>query len=214
MEGAPTENRRWYQSSSFWTGPFIWITGLVVGIIIGVGWYILGGFPRDHDKYGTVAVPGLVTIDLPEGDVRLNFENDAFRSGDSTHIEDQPDGLDVRVISATAGDEVEVEDVPSWIFSSTVEDRGHEPYAKIDVPEAGSYVVQATDSASGGFEAPPPKGSAADDQGPEITIGQSPWTPLDSKVLGAVLAGLAVISVLLLLMLPFTLMRRRSGESS
>jgi len=33
--------------------------------------------------------------------------------------------------------------VPSWIFSSTSGDRGHEPYGKVDVPQAGNYAVSA-----------------------------------------------------------------------
>jgi hypothetical protein len=45
------------------------LLGVVVGGVLAVGWYILGGFPRDHDKYGEVAVPGTTVIALPEGDV-------------------------------------------------------------------------------------------------------------------------------------------------
>lgn len=205
-----SEDRPRYRSPSFWTGPFLWILGLVLGVGIGVGWYILGGFPGDHDEYGTVPVPGLARLDLPEGDVRINFENDAYRSGDSTILEDQPEGLDVRVISVAGGDELAVEDVPSWLFSSTVEDRGHEPWGKVDVPEAGDYVVQTTDAASGGFKAAPPKGAVADNAGPEITLGKKPWTPLGSKFLGAVLAGLAILAVILLFSLPFRLIGRSS----
>jgi hypothetical protein len=210
--GIPSEGsgQRWYQSSSFWLGPFMLILALVVGAVIGVGWYILGGFPRDHDAYATVPVPGLATVNLPEGDVRINFENDAHQSGDSTILEDQPEGLDVRVVPAEGGDELEIEDVPSWIFASTSGDRGHEPYAKIDVPEAGEYVVQAADEASGGFNAPPPQGAVADDAGPEIALGKSPWTPLDSRFLGAVLAGLAVVLIVLLFTLPFRFFIKRS----
>jgi hypothetical protein len=202
-------DKRWYQSSSFWLGPFMWATSVLVGVVIGIGWYVLGGFPRDHDAYGAVPVPGQATFELPKEEVRLYFENEAVRSGDSTSISDQPQGLDVRITSA-GGEEVEVEDVPSWIFSATGDDRGHEPYGKADLPESGEYAIAATDDASGGFKQLPPN-AVADDAGPEITVGRSAWNPLDSKFLGAVLAGLAVVLVLALFTLPFRFVGRSSG---
>jgi hypothetical protein len=92
--GPASRDRPFYQRASFWTGPFMLLLGVVVGGVLAVGWYILGGFPRDHDKYGEVAVPGTTVIALPEGDVRLNFENHATRSGDSTTLpSDGPAGL-------------------------------------------------------------------------------------------------------------------------
>jgi hypothetical protein len=203
------ERQPFYKRVGFWTGPFLVVVALLVAVLLAVGWNSLGGFPRDFDKYATIPVPGAQTVNLPEGDVRLNFENDAFRSGDSSHLEDQPEGLDVRVISATTGDEAEVEDVPSWIFSSVSDDRGHEPWGKVEIPEAGDYTIQATDDASGGFGSKPPP-AQADDAGPEIAVGQSPWTPGGSVMLGAILCGVAVFTVILLLFgLPFWIAFRK-----
>ncbi|HEU4979892.1 MAG TPA: hypothetical protein VFT14_01670, partial [Solirubrobacterales bacterium] len=95
MEGIDTgrpagANQPFYTRASFWVGPFMWILGAVVATALAIGWYVLGGFPRDHDRYGEVAVPGTAVLALPEGDVRINFENGAHRSGDSTILEDQP----------------------------------------------------------------------------------------------------------------------------
>ena len=202
--------KRWYQSSSFWLGPFMWITSLLVGVVIGIGWYVLGGFPRDHEAYGAVPIPGAAAINLPGEEVRLYFEGNAHRSGDSTILDDPPEGLDVRITPTGGGDPLETEDVPSWLFSSTTNDRGHEPYAKVEIPEEGEYVVVATDEATGGFNKVPP-GAAADNSGPEITLGERPWNPLDSKFLGAVLAGLAVVIVLMLFTLPFRFIGRSGG---
>jgi hypothetical protein len=198
-----------YQRPSFWLGPFTWGLGLIIAVGLGIGWYVLGGFPRDHDKYGEVAVPGQAAFSLPEGDVRLNFENHATRSGDSTHLDDQPSGLDVAVTPAAGGAALAIDDVPSWLFSSTSGDRGHEPYGKVDVPSAGDYFVRATDD-SGRV-----KGAAAADadrptvdDGPAISVGQSPWTPGGSKLLGAILCGVVVMALVLAFTLPFRLFMR------
>ncbi len=208
-EGPATADKPFYQRASFWLGPFTWGLGLVVAVVLGIGWYVLGGFPRDHDKFGEVTVPGTAVLTLPEGDVRLNFENHATQSGDSTTIDDRPPGLAVRVISVGGGDELDVDDVPRWV-SSTSGDRGHEPWAKIDVPEAGDYFVVASTE---GIPLTPPAESAPSaaaeppsvDSGAAISVGESPWTPLGSRVLGAILCVVVVMLGVLLLTLPFRL---------
>jgi hypothetical protein len=208
--GPATPEKPFYQRASFWTGPFTIGLGLLLAVGLGIVWHELGGFPRDHDRYGEVAVPGEAALALPEGDVRLNFENNAHRSGDSTIIDDQPPGLEVRVTPAAGGDELAVDDVPSWLFGSTSGDRGHEPLAKIDVPSAGDYLVATTADGLGPLQ-PPAAGAAPApepptvDSGPAISVGQSPWTPLDSKLAGAILCGVVVMLGILLLTLPFRL---------
>jgi hypothetical protein len=198
------------EKGSFWTGPFLLLLGLGLGVMVAIGWYILGGFPGDQDEYGVVNVPGQVEVELPEEEVRLNHENDATRSGDTTHLSDQPEGLEVQVSAADGGEPLALEDVPSWLFSSTTDDRGHEPFRKVDVPSAGPYLIEAT------AEGLPPLGSRAlarapqaDDQGPEVTIGAAPWNPLGSKLAGAILAGVVVFILGYGLTLPFKLIGRR-----
>jgi hypothetical protein len=196
-----------YRRGSFWLGPFTWGLALLIAAALGIAWYVLGGFPRDHDKYGEVAIPGAAVLDLPSGDVRLNFENHATHTGDST-LDDRPAGLKVRVTPAAGGEPLAIDDVPSWLFSSTTGSRGHEPYGKVDVPSAGGYRVQTTDDAGGGFKPgtnkPIPDGSSPSvDEGPAISVGQSPWTPGDSKLLGAILCGVLVTALVLALTLPF-----------
>jgi len=196
-----------YQRGSFWLGPFAWGLGLLVAVGLGAAWYVLGGFPRDHDKYGEVSVPGQAILSLPSGDVRLNFENSAHHSGDSTTLDDRPAGLDVKVTAGAGGEPLKIDDVPSWLFSSTSGSRGHEPYGKIDVPSAGNYLVSA--SAEGAPAPRPPKIATVAqqppsvDDGPAISVGQSPWTPGDSKILGAILCGVAVMALVLAFTLPF-----------
>jgi hypothetical protein len=196
-----------YQRGSFWLRPFVWGLALVVAVGLAIGWYVLGGFPRDHDKYGEVVVPGQAVLALPSGDVRLNFENHATHSGDSTTLDDRPAGLDVRVTPASGGAPLDIDDVPGWLFSATSGSRGHEPYGKIDVPSAGNYLVAATDDSAGAFQAPPTGAVAAQhptvDEGPAISVGQSPWTPGGSKLLGAIICGVAVMALVLGLTLPF-----------
>jgi hypothetical protein len=198
-----------YQRASFWLGPFMWGLGLLIAVGLAIGWYVLGGFPRDHDKYGELTVPGQAVLALPEGDVRINFENHATHSGDSTTLDDQPEGLAVRVTPVGGGEELAVDDVPSWLFSSTSGDRGHEPLGKIDVPADGDYLVADTATQFGDFARPAGGAAAAKppsiDDGPAISVGQSPWTPFDSKFLGAVLCFVVVMLAVLLLTLPFRL---------
>ena len=199
-------DRPFYSRASFWTGPFLWGIALLVAIGAGVVWYVLGGLPRDHEKYGAVAVPGQQLLELPEGDVRLNFEAPAVGSGDSRSIQDQPEGLAVRVTPAGGGEPLEVEDVPSWLFSAITEERGHEPFAKVDLPSEGRYRIQASANEFGGFNSPAANRDApGTDSGPEITVGSKPWNPLGSLLVGAILAGCAVGLVILLLSLPFRL---------
>ncbi len=104
-----------YQRGSFWLGPFAWGLGLVLAVGLAIGWYVLGGFPRDHDRYGEVSVPGRALLALPSGDVRLNFENHATQNGDNTSLDDRPAGLAVRVTSAAGGAPLKIDDVPSWL---------------------------------------------------------------------------------------------------
>jgi hypothetical protein len=200
-----------YQRGSFWLGPFTWGLGLLLAVGLGVAWYVIGGFPRDHDKYGEVRVPGGAVLALPAGDVRLNFENHATHSGDSTTLDDRPAGLTVRVTPTTGGAPLPIDDVPGWLFSSTSGSRGHEPYGKVDVPRAGNYFVTAFDDSVTTVPKVEPKPGdlhpspqlPSVDEGPAISVGQSPWTPGDSKLLGAILCGVAVMAVVLLFTLPF-----------
>jgi hypothetical protein len=180
----------------------------VVAVVLAIGWYQLGGFPRDHDTYGTVAVPGQQVLKLPEGDVRLNFEGDVVGADDS--LQEQPRGLAARVSPAAGGEQVEVEDVPSWIFSSVSGDRGHEPFAKVDLPSEGRYRMQASADEFGGLGSRAAKRDASGgDAGPAIGVGEKPWNPLDSLLLGAILAGLVVLLAIVLLTLPFRLIGRQ-----
>ena len=207
MEKTAAAGKPFYQRGSFWLGPFTWGIGLVVAVGLAISWYILGGFPRDHDKYGEVSVPGAARLSLPEGDVRLNFENHATHSGDSTTIDDQPPGLKVDVTPTAGGQALAIDDVPSWLFGSTSGDRGHEPFARVDVPSGGTYLVSASGT---GLPAPPEAERAkltspppSVDEAAAISVGQSPWTPGDSKLLGAILCGVAVMALILAFTLPF-----------
>jgi hypothetical protein len=75
------------------------------------------------------------------------------------------------------------------------------------VPAAGNYLVAA--SADGAPAPSPPKIATVAaqppsvDSGPAISVGQSPWTPGDSKLLGAILCGVVVMGLVLGLTLPF-----------
>jgi hypothetical protein len=170
-----------------------WVLALVVGstvviaIVVGVLWYVIGGWPRDHDRYGKVAIPGRQTLELPKGEVRLSFEGRATGGGSTRSLEDPPEGLNVRVRPLGGERRLEVESVSRSLYSVLSGDRGHEPYGKVEVPAAGRYRVQT--GARGA-------GSGA------ITAGPPLWNPAGSRVAGAVLAFIATLVALSLLELP------------
>jgi hypothetical protein len=190
-----------------------WVIALVVGstvviaLVIGVLWYVIGGWPQDHDRYGSVAIPGERAVQLPEGEVRLSFEGEATAGAQSSTLEDPPEGLEVRV-RRQRGEPLEVESVPRSLYSITSGDRGHEPYGKIETTASGRYsVVTSAEGAS-------PSG--------RITLGPELWNPAGSRVLGALMAGLGVgalmagvgvLLVLSLLGLPVLLLTRRKVEA-
>ena len=82
------------------------------------------------------------------------------------------------------------------------------------MPEAGDYFVVAStegiplapvaESAPSAAAEPP-----SVDSGPAISVGQSSWTPLGSRLLGAILCVVVVMLGVLLLTLPFRYFMRR-----
>ena len=169
---------------------------VVIAIVVGVLWYVIGGWPRDHDRYGSIAIPGKRTLVLPKGEVRFSFEGQVTGGGQTRTIEDPPEGLRVRV--SRRGRRLRVEEVSSSLYGIASGDRGHEPLAKADVPERARYRVRArADSASGGGK---------------VTVGPALWNPLDSRLVGAVGIGFAALLVLMFFELPLLFMGRlRSG---
>lgn len=145
----------------------------IVPVAFAIGWFILGGIPHDHDRYGKVLIPGKKVMQMPEGDVRVWFEGYAS-GGENSTIQDQPDGLHTTVVPAAGGPPLSFEKISSSLLSSTSNDRGWEPLGRVDLPEAGEYRVLV--SASGGAGA-----------GAFVTLGPKPWNPLGSNLLGAIL---------------------------
>jgi hypothetical protein len=170
---------------------------VVIAVVVGVVWYVIGGWPRDHDRYGSVPIPGAQTLALPEGEVRLSFEGQVSEGGPTRTLQDPPEGLEVRV-GRRGGDALEVESVSSALYTVASGDTGHEPYGKVQVPEAGRYRVRATAAGGGG----------------QITAGPELWNPLGSRVAGAVGIALAAALVLLFLELPLLLMARGRATTS
>ena len=82
------------------------------------------------------------------------------------------------------------------LYGVFVGGRGHEPFGKVEVPEAGRYRVRAIS------ETASPSG--------EITAGPELWNPGGSRVLGAVAVFFAALIVLLFLDLPFIVLAGRS----
>jgi hypothetical protein len=164
---------------------------VVIAIVLGVLWYIIGGWPRDHDRYGRVAIPGQRTLELPKGEVRLSFEGQASGGGQTRTLEDPPEGLRVRVSSRHGRRQLKVEGVSGSLYGVLSGDRGHEPFERVDIPARGRYRVQTT-----------ARGATATGS---ITAGPPLWNPLDSQVAGTVAIFVAALLVLLLFELPLVL---------
>jgi hypothetical protein len=183
-----------------WVIPVVIGSSALIAVVVAVLWYVIGGWPRDHDRYGAIPIPGQETVRLPEGEVRLSFEGGVSGGGESRTLEDPPPGLEVR-ISQFGDRRLEVESVSSSLYSITSGDRGHEPYGKTEVPAAGRYQVRTT--------------AQSGTRSGRITLGPALWNPLDSRAAGALMAGLGVLLVLLLFELPILLLiRRRSSPAS
>jgi hypothetical protein len=183
-----------------WVFPVVIGSSALIAVVVGVLWYVIGGWPRDHDRYGAVPIPGQKTVRLPEGEVRLSFAGAVSGGGESRTLEDPPPGLEVG-ISQFGDRRLEVESVSSSLYSISSGDSGHEPYGKTEVPAAGRYQVRTT-----------AQGSTASGR---ITLGPALWNPLGSPVAGALMAAAAVMLVLLLFELPLLLLiGRRSKPAS
>jgi len=169
-------------------------SSVVAAVVVGVLWYVIGGWPQDHDRYGRVPIPGKRTVGLPKGEVRLSFEGQVTGGGQSRTLEDPPEGLKVRVRSRD-GRRLKVEEVSGSLFVINIGDRGREPLAKVETPKRGRYRVRA----SAGGASP----------GGLVTAGPEFWNPLGSKAVGAVVAFLAALIVLLIFEAPLVLLGRR-----
>jgi hypothetical protein len=177
-----------------WVAPVVVTTTVVIAMALAVAWYVIGGWPRDHDRYGAVPIPGQRTLELPKGEVRLDFEGAVSGGTETRTLEDPPPGLQVGVRSR-GGRELEVEDVPGSLYGIFTGGRGHEPFGKVDVPEKGRYIMRTSAE----------RASA----GGEITAGPELWNPLGSRLLGALAVFVAALLMLFLLDLPFILLAGR-----
>lgn len=170
----------------------IWIL-LSVGFLLAGLWFFLGGLPfSDHDRYGSLAVPGTVQLELPGGDVRVFFQESGLSTDDSATV---PEGVEVSVVDQ-GGRSVAIRKsfsniggISISLFSSTIGDVGHTDYGRMDVPGAGRYAVTVTQAAAI---------AAAD---PTITFGEPPLNPFGPPIVGAsiVFAPFLLVAVVLLL---------------
>lgn len=181
-----------------WVVPVVVGSTVVLAIVLAVLWYVIGGWPRDYDRYGALAIPGQRTFGLPRGEVRLSFEGQASGGGQTRTLQDPPEGLEVGV-SSPGGRPLEVKSVSGSLYSVLSGDRGHEPYGKVDIPERGTYRLRTS-----AREVSP---------GGRITAGPPLWNPLGSPVVGALAVFVAAVLVLSLLELPLLLAAGRRSAS-
>ena len=163
------------------------IAMLVLGIaVLAAGLGI--GLPKllsgDHDEYGRIAVPpGRGTVELPEGEVIVFYEEARAISGNGAVPEPEIDwsirpagGGDPLPLDGDGGRETNVNDERAWT-----------DFESLDVPEAGAYrvVVRKLET----------RGSS-----PAITFGTSGVTAAALVlVIGGALIGAALITIALVI---------------
>jgi hypothetical protein len=163
------------------------VGGTLLALSLGLGTFLYGGVPHGgYDEYGIVPVPGSQVLELPEGLVMLDHADDVEGCWDAiSHIENAsifplPKGLTVRIAAVAGGAELAVTPIPRWLYSTIANCRGHEPFGRIDVPEAGTYMVETASSEREGLS-----------EGAGIAFGARPWAPFGSPLF----AGIAVAMI-------------------
>ena len=135
-------------SAKLWVGLLVFAIGVLGSGMVAAGWFAYGGVPHGYDKYGVVAIPGAAVVDLPDGRVMLDHANSVSQcTADSSRLNDLPAGTSVRITPADGGDPLEITSIPDWLYDFSTNCRGHEPYGRIDVPDAGLYLVETTHAA-------------------------------------------------------------------
>ena len=189
--------------AGFWINGFLPVLFVLLAAGLAWAWNANGGWPAGHDDNGEAKVPGSTELDLPEGENRIYWQAAATGGGESRSVGRRPDELEVSVTPAAGGREAKLSDVPDWTFSSISGDTGYEPYAEVEIGEAGSYEIAT--KAPGG-QLPP---------GAELTFGPPNWNPG-----GSLAAGTAMVAILVLLfgasnwaMFRFAMRHMRTGAS-
>lgn len=160
---------------------------LGTGAVLGLLWFVFGGLPiTNHAAYGRVPVPGAGSLELPVGEVVINFEEDGIFGEDDSA--DMPQDLQVSVAGASG--QVAVERISENLFASSTGSTGFVPYGEIDVPSAGTY--QVTTAAS----------EVTSAVSPRVTFGEPPWNPFGPVWLGALLIMAPFLVLALILLLP------------
>jgi hypothetical protein len=169
-----------------------WIV-LAVGLLLAGLWFLLGGLPfSDHDRHGSVSVPGTGEVELPTGDVRVFFQESDLSGDESATV---PEGVEVTVVGPT-GSPVPISKtfgtiggISVGLSSTTIGVVGHTDYGRMAVLTAGAHSVTVTQASATG---------ATD---PTITFGEPPLNPFGPPIVGAaiIFAPFVLIAVLLLL---------------
>lgn len=167
---APSTSRR---SIPSWVS----FTPMLTALLFAVLWFFMEGLPfADHDEYGAVPLtsagdkPNPTVLAIPDGKVYIYFEERGLSDQDSVET---PNGLAVEVRPADAPRKsapLEVEEVPSFLFSTKTDSTGWEPHGKLDT-EPGDYSFTATAESSFG----------------QITVGKPPINPFGPPIVGSIL---------------------------
>jgi hypothetical protein len=95
-------------------------------------------------RYGRFAVPGEATTELPDGRVRVYYDEVIDLRNDEGGF-DAPDDLEVTVVDAATGAAVPIRLKPADQVSSSAKRAMARSYVgRFETPKAGAYVIRAT----------------------------------------------------------------------
>lgn len=120
---------------------------LIVGVLLTLGGLGLG-LPQllsgDHEKYGRVDIPGKGTVDLPEGEVVVFYEDG---SSPADGFFPEPD-VEWRIAPAVGGKPLEL-DSDGGRESNVRDDRSWTDIEGLEITTAGDYDVEVAQVAGG-----------------------------------------------------------------
>jgi hypothetical protein len=136
---------------------------IVIGVVLFLAvdvwilWRVFGGGSRAA-RYGWTAAPGEVMLDLPEGKLRLTYQESVHSGGGEGTIDfDPPPGLNVTVAPFGGGAALELKKATGHNASTIAAffpggPRSRVRIGTVQVPAAGQYVLRVEGDLAGTTE--------------------------------------------------------------
>jgi hypothetical protein len=127
---------------------------LFLAVDVWILWRVFGGGNRAA-RYGSTPAPGETTLELPEGRLRLTYQESVHSGGGEGTIDfDAPAGLNVTVTPISGGAALELKQARGHNASTIAAflpggPRSRVRIGTVEVPAAGRYVLRAEGDLAG-----------------------------------------------------------------